>query len=97
MSNYQEVIVETYKYTGGGSSHSIRARPLPGQELDTSMHVECSSSMRKKHPVGTKLKIQAKITDREGGPPFLYTYHKWPYKVVTDQEAKDFIDRLRQK
>lgn len=94
MSNYRDVIIETYRFTGGGSSHSIRARPIPGQGLDTNMHVECSSSMRKKHPVGTKLLIQAKITDKEGGTPFLYSHYNWPYKVVTDEAVKEFIRKL---
>lgn len=33
-------------------------------------------------PVGTKFRIFAKETDREGGPSFLYTHHSWPYEIV---------------
>jgi len=48
MNQYRDVIIETFRNIGGGSSKSIRARPIAGQSLDTSMKVECSSSMRKK-------------------------------------------------
>jgi hypothetical protein len=47
--------------------------------------------MRERHPVGTKLKIQAKVTDKEGGTPFLYCHYSWPYKVLSDKEAAAFI------
>jgi hypothetical protein len=46
------------------------------------MVVECSKAMRTQHPVGTKFRIFAKETDREGGPSFLYTHFSWPYEVV---------------
>jgi hypothetical protein len=35
-----------------------------------------------RHPVGTKFRIYAKETDREGSPPFLYTHFSWPYEVL---------------
>lgn len=91
MSHYRTVVIETYQNIHGGSSKSIRARPLPGQGLDTSMNVECSSKMRKAHPVGTKFLLQAKVTDREGGSPFLYAHYNTPYRVVSDEEANEFI------
>ncbi len=58
------------------------------------MAVECSSKMRDAHPVGTIFRIEAKITDREGGPPFLYTNYAWHYSVVTEAEAKRCISDL---
>jgi hypothetical protein len=88
---YHIYIVQTYRHTGGGSSKSIRARPAEGQGLDASMKVECSSTMRNSHPVGTYFRIRAKVTDREGGPAFLYTNFNWKYSVVTQDEAKSFI------
>lgn len=90
-SQYSQVVVESFQYHGGGSIHKIRCRPVAGQGLSTSMRVECSSQMRRKHPVGTKFLIEARVTDREGGTPFLYTSHTWPYKVLTDEEAERFI------
>ena len=88
---YREVVIETYRARGEPSRHRIRARPVGGQGFETSMKVECSSSMRTEYPVGTKFKVRATITDREGSPPFLYTSYRWPYEVLSDQEADDFI------
>jgi hypothetical protein len=86
-----DVVIETYRNTSGGSSKSVRARPISGQGLDTSMNVECSSKMRKSHPVGTRFLLSAKITNREDGPDFLYSHFNSPYKVVTNEEVEDFI------
>ena len=91
--NYRHYVVRSYRHTGGGSSKSIRARPVAGQGVDSAMKVECSSSMRKSHPVGTYFKIWAKVTDREGGPPFLYTNFDWAYTVLTEDEALAFITK----
>ena len=38
--------------------------------------------MRKLYPVGTKFRIHAKETNREGGKPFLYSHFDWPFEVV---------------
>lgn len=34
------------------------------------------------YPVGTKFKIRAKLTDREGGGDYLYSHFKWPVEVL---------------
>lgn len=87
---YRDVIIETFRHTGGNSKHSIRARPLPGQGLSISMRVECSSSMRERHPVGTLVKVRAKIKDTDQ-EPHLYTSWQWAYEILSTQEAADFI------
>lgn len=91
MSDYRSVVIETYKAVGEPSGKKIRARPLAGQGLPTDMHVECSSSMRKSHPVGTKFLIKAKVTNREDGPPFLYTSWRWRYEVLSDEQATAYL------
>lgn len=78
---YDFIVVESYLHSGGGSKHSIRCRPIKGQGLPTHLNVECSSVMRKSHPVGTQFRIRARVTNREG-TPFIYTYHNWPWAVV---------------
>jgi len=93
MSHYQDVIIETFINTGGGSSKSIRARPVAGQDLDISMKVECSSSMRKNHAVGTFFLLKAKVTNREGGTPFLYAHFDTPYKIITSDEVNDILNK----
>lgn len=95
IGSYKRYLIETFWSVSEQSEKKIRARPVTGQDLPTNMRVECSSSMRRSHPPGTKFIIQAKITNREGGAPFLYTSFKWPYKVVTEEEAKQFIETLR--
>ena len=80
--DYQQVIVETYHAVKSGKASRIHARPVEGEAFPTTMDVECSRAMRKEHPVGTRFRIWAKETDREGGKPFLYTSWRWPYEVV---------------
>ena len=46
------------------------------------MHVECSKKLSKNYPVGTRFRIQAKLTDREGGGEYLYSYFGWPVEVL---------------
>jgi len=94
VSIYRTVAIETYSGRGTTSSEGVRARPLPGQKLDTSMNVECSSKMRRGYPVGTKFLIQAKVTCKEGGTPFLYSHYNQPYKVINAEEADTFIRGL---
>jgi hypothetical protein len=89
--DYQQVLVQTYRAVGEQSSKSTRARPLAGQGLDTTMKVECSSNMRDGHPHGTIFQLTAKITNRRGGPPFVYTHPQWPFKVLTAVQAADFL------
>ena len=91
MSEYRQVVIETYRNAGEPTSARIRARPIPGQGLSTDMKVECSREMREKYPVGTKILIDAKITDREGGTPFLYAHYAATYEVISDSAAKGFI------
>ena len=81
-SSYRQVVVETYYAVKPGKSSRVHARPVEGQPYPTDWDVECSRAMRKDHPVGTKFRIYAKETNREGGKPFLYTHFSWPYEVV---------------
>ena len=50
MGHYQNIAIESFVNPGEPSGASVRARPLPGQGLDTNMRVECSSKMRKNYP-----------------------------------------------
>jgi len=93
MSHYMDVVIETYPNAGGGSSKSLRARPVLGQGLDVKMNVECSSKMRKNYPVGTKFLITAKLSNREGGSEFLYSHFNSSYRVLSYEEAIEFISQ----
>ena len=81
-SPYVNVVVETYYDTD--PSRSIRVRPIPGQVFPPTINVECSRAMRMQHPVGTRFRIRAKLTDKEGGRPFLYTRYSWRFDLVRD-------------
>ena len=47
-----------------------------------------------RYPLGTKFRLNAKLTDRQGGTPFLYAYHGDPDVVVSDEEAAEFLRGL---
>lgn len=93
MGHYRRVAIETFRNPGEPSSKPLRARPLPGQGLDIGMRVECSSRMRDRYPPGTVFIVQAQVTDREGGPSFLYTHYNWAYEVVALADAEARIAR----
>lgn len=76
-------VVETYEGSQHGRGKAIHVRPVEGEVFPVNMDVECSRSMRKNHPVGTRFRIYAKETSREGGKPFLYSHLNWPYEVVS--------------
>ena len=50
--------------------------------------------MRTSHPAGTVFRITGKLTDREGGTPFLYTSYRWAYTVVSRETAEAEIAEL---
>jgi hypothetical protein len=82
-NKYSDVIVESYCPKSTSGLHgSIHIRPTLGEKFPQNLHVECSKRLVKDYPVGTKFKIQAKLTDREGGGKYLYCYYRWPYEVL---------------
>ena len=79
-SPYINLIVETYY---DRHAQSIRVRPILGEAFPQTMNVECSRSMQNPiQEVGTRFRIRAKQTDKEGGTPFLYCHYDWPFVVV---------------
>jgi hypothetical protein len=81
-SQYRQVIVETYVAVKGGKSSRIHVRPVKGEPFPQAMDVECSRSMREQYPIGTRFRIYAKETSRQGGKPFLYSRYDWPFEVL---------------
>lgn len=80
---YRWVVVESYRarYTSGLHG-DIHIRPVDDQDLPPGIHVECSKNLSRNYPVGTRFRIRAKLTDREGGGQFLYSYHGWKFEVL---------------
>ena len=92
MSQYRYFIIQTYENYGEPSSKKVRARVLPGQGVATDRKVECSEGMRLSHPVGSYFKVRCKVTNREGGTPFLYRHYNWAYELVSQEQAERFIN-----
>jgi hypothetical protein len=55
---------------------------LAGQEFPIGIHVECSKKLSTDYPLGTRFRIRARLTDREGGGQFLYSYFGWDFEVL---------------
>ena len=80
---YRLVEVESFIPANSSGLHGkVHVRPLPGQGLAQDLHVECSKRLTKDYPVGTRFRITAKLTDREGGGEYLYSYFRWPVEVL---------------
>lgn len=86
-----EIVIETFRAQGEPSGSQVRARPLPGQGLSTELRVECAKRIRHDFPAGSLFRVRAKLTDREGGTPFVYTNYRDRYERLTPAQAKQFI------
>ncbi len=81
---YQLVKVESYRPEKITGLHGkIHIRPCVGQGFTENLHVECSKKLSWEYPVGAKFRIRAKLTDREGGGEFLYSYFGWKFEVLS--------------
>lgn len=80
---YEMLLVESYEPVHTSGLHgSVHIRPVDGQGYRSTMHVECSKNLCRDHPIGTRFRIKAKLTDREGGGQYLYSHWRWPVEVV---------------
>jgi hypothetical protein len=82
---YSYIIVESYKPKNTAGLHGeVHIKPIAGQEPYTeNMHVECSKVLINDYEIGTRFRIKAKITNREGGTPFAYSHYTWKFEVVS--------------
>lgn len=83
-TEYQYIEVESFIPESNSSRHGlVHIRPTHDQgPFKTSMFVQCNKKLSEDYPVGTKFRLKAKITDREGGTPFIYSNYKWEYQVI---------------
>ena len=89
---YRDVAVESVADPRTGS---LSIRPMAGQAFAPTMRVQCARSMREEYPAGTRFLVHAKLTDRLGGKPFLYTFHGDPVVVLTKTQAQAFLVHFR--
>lgn len=79
---YQLIVVESFLPESTAGRHGpVHIRPALGQPFPRHLFVACSKDLMTKYPVGTRFKIKAKLTDREG-TPFIYSHHGWKYEVL---------------
>jgi hypothetical protein len=57
----------------------VHIRPVGEQGFSTDLFLECSKKLPRNYPVGTRFRILAKLTDKEGGGEFL----GWEYEVLS--------------
>ncbi|WP_426174715.1 hypothetical protein [Massilia sp. TWR1-2-2] len=91
---YREVAVESVIDPRSGA---LRIRPMAGQAFAPTLPVQCSRRLVDPalYPAGTRFLLSAKLTDRQGGPQFLYAYHGDPVVVFTNAAARKFLAAFR--
>ena len=91
---YREVAVESALDAWSGKP---RIRPVSGQAFATDMRVQCARSLldTERYPVGTRFLLSVRITDRQGGAPFLYAWHGDPVVVMNKAQVKRFLEMYR--
>lgn len=89
---YRQLAVQSI--AAGGT---VRIHPVPGQAFSPELTVQCSRRLSDpaRYPVGTIFLLQAKLTDRLGGPPFLYAYHGDAEVVLSKAQAKAFLAEFK--
>ncbi|MRW88947.1 hypothetical protein GJ699_03015 [Duganella sp. FT80W] len=92
MTAYRQVAVHSVAW-----GEVVEIHPMPGQAYATDMNVQCSRRMSDTsvYPLGTSFLVDAKLTDRLGGPQYLYVWHGDAIKVLTAKEAEVFLGAYR--
>lgn len=87
---YREVAVESFLDPRSGR---VRIRPVSGQAYATSLRVQCARALSdpERYPVGTRFLVSAKLTDRQGGEPFLFVWHGDPVTVMSKAASTRFL------
>lgn len=79
---YYQIVVETYRISGSGLHGDVHVRPVEGERFPQSLHVRFPKALRHAHPIGTRFRIYAKVTDKEGGNDFVHTHHNWDVEII---------------
>jgi hypothetical protein len=92
MTAYRQVAVHSEEWNG-----RVEIHPMPGQAYATDLNVQCSRRLcdTSIYPLGTCFLVDAKLTDRLGGPQYLYVWHGDDIKVMPDQETEVFLGAYR--
>ncbi|MGJ9417425.1 hypothetical protein ACHAC9_06590 [Massilia sp. CMS3.1] len=78
-------------------SGRLRIRPMPGQAFAPSMRVQCARALSDpaRYPAGTRFLLNAKLSDRLGGEPFLFAWHGDKVEVLSAAQARTFLAAFR--
>lgn len=89
---YRQVAVQSALVDGRVAIH-----PMPGQAFASTMNVQCSRRLSdtSTYPLGTCFLVDAKLTDRLGGPQYLYVWHGDEVKVLSARDAAVFLEAYR--
>lgn len=89
---YRDVAVESCV-----RDNAVRICPVPGQAYSPALIAFCPKVMTdlETHPLGTYFLVSAKLTDRQGGTPYLYVYHGDPVKVLTPEQTRKFLAEFK--
>ena len=89
---YRQVAVHSVQRGG-----VVEIHPVPGQAFSPELAVQCSRRMSDTslYPLGTCFLLDAKLTDRRGGTPYLYAWHADEIKVLSPKETKSFLAEFR--
>jgi hypothetical protein len=80
---YNFIIVESYRPANTSGIHGpIHIRPAPNQMFPQSLQVECSKKLSQNYPVGTRFRLKVRLTDRDGGGEYLYSFPGWPARIL---------------
>lgn len=81
------VVVETFYDFGSGSRNSIRVRPHSSEGFPPNIRVQCSTKMRKDHPVGTLFRLYLYFRQAATRPE-LSARNSNQYEIVTLEEIE---------
>jgi hypothetical protein len=91
---YREVAVESVADPRSGV---LRLRPMAGQAFAPTLPVRAARALTDPavYPAGSRFLLNAKLTDRLGGPQFLYSYHGDAVTVLSAAAARRFLLAFR--
>jgi hypothetical protein len=76
---FENIICESFK---DPETRRIRVRPISGQGLPTKILIECSSTERIAHPIGTKFRTEnVKVCQKTDGRVYLRAKDQMIFKI----------------
>ncbi|NRR29863.1 hypothetical protein HSX11_06655 [Oxalobacteraceae bacterium] len=89
---YRQVAVQSVARSG-----KVEIHPVPGQAFSPELAVQCSRQLSDTslYPLGSRFLLDAKLTDRLGGTPYLYAYHGDPVQALSEIECRAFLAEFK--